>query len=104
MKIDRSFTMPIDEAMDRLHALSDYWSQKYGIALTWDGPSGRIKGKVRGVSFDGRIQVEPGRLTADIKAGFLAERLGGKKYVEGKLDDYLNPAHTLAELRARVPG
>jgi len=103
MKIDRSFTMPMDEAMERLGALSDYWLAKYGVSVTWDGQTGRVMGKVRGVKFDGQIRVEPGRLTADIQAGFLAERLGGKKYVEGKLDDYLNPAHTMEELRARVP-
>jgi hypothetical protein len=103
MKIARSFTMPTDEALARLHALSDYWSTKYGLSVTWDGNMGRISGKVRGVRFDGHMRVEPGRLTADIQAGFLAERLGGKKYVEGKLDDYLNPARTLEELRARIP-
>lgn len=103
MKIDRSFTMPIDEAMERLQALSDYWSAKYGVSVTWEGHTGRVLGKVRGVKFDGHLRLEPGRLAADIKAGFLAERLGGKKYVEGKLDDYLNPTRTLEELRARIP-
>ncbi len=103
MKIDRNFDMPIDEALERLHALSDYWAGKYGISVTWAGHQGRISGKVRGVKFDGHLCVETGRLTAEIQAGFLAERLGGKKYVEGKLDDYLSPARSLEELRARIP-
>lgn len=103
MKIDRSFSLPDDEALQRLHALGEYWSTKYGVSVTWDGPRGEVRGKVRGVSFDGYIQVTSGRLHCDIKAGFLAERLGGKKYVEGKLDDYLNPARNVAELRARIP-
>ena len=89
--------------MDRLHALGDYWAAKYGISVTWDGPRGRISGKVRGVKFDGHMQVSAGRISADIKAGFLAERLGAKKYVEGKLTDYLDPARTLEELRRRIP-
>ncbi len=38
-----------------------------------------------------------------MNAGFLAERLGGRAYVERKLDDYLDPKKTLAELRARIP-
>ncbi len=103
MKIDHSFTLAEDEALDRLHALGDYWSAKYGVSVTWTGPRGKVSGKVRGVKFDGHMQVASGRITADIKAGFLAEKLGGKKYVEGKIADYLNPAHTLAELRARIP-
>ena len=41
---------------------------------------------------------------ADVDAGFLAEKLGGRKYVEGKLEDYLNPARSLEELQARASG
>jgi hypothetical protein len=103
MKIDRSIAMDPDEALARLRALTDYWSAKYGVSASWDGFAGRVSGKVRGVKFDGHMRLEGGRLTADIQAGFLAEKLGGKKYVEGKIDDYLSPARTLDELRARVP-
>jgi hypothetical protein len=56
------------------------------------------------VKFEGRVRVGDGRLVADVKAGFLAEKLGGRQYVERKLEDYLDPKRSLEELRARVPG
>jgi hypothetical protein len=37
-----------------------------------------------------------------MKVGFLAERLGGRSYVENKLRDYLNPANSIESLRARI--
>ncbi|MFH2006417.1 MAG: hypothetical protein ABI333_07520, partial [bacterium] len=88
---------------ERLQALTGYWAAKYGVRIEWSGFTGRVSGKVHGVKFDGIMQVDGDRLWADIKTGFLAERLGGRKYVQGKLDDYLDPAHALPDLRARVP-
>jgi hypothetical protein len=103
MKIDRSHAFSQEEALERLQALTDYWSAKYGVKIEWKGSTGRVSGKVRGVMFDGTMQVDADRLWADIKTGFLAEKLGGKKYVASKLDDYLDPSHALPDLRARVP-
>ena len=81
--------------LERAKALTGYWSAKYGVKTEWSGSTGRVSGKVRGVKFNGTVRIEAGRVSADIKAGFLAEKLGGKKYVEGKIEDYLNPAHTV---------
>ena len=103
MQVERTYRLPDDEALARLRALTDYWSAKYRVRAEWDGATARISGKVRGVGFDGTVTVRDGRLSADIKAGFLAEKLGGKLYVERKLDDYLDPSRTIAELAARVP-
>lgn len=103
MNFEKTFGFARDEALGRLKALTDYWAKKYGVHIEWDGFEGRVSGKVRGVKFSGTIQVEENRLTADIKAGFLAETLGGKQYVDGKLNDYLDPANSVEDLRARVP-
>lgn len=102
MRLERPYAMADEEALDRAKALTDYWSAKYGVRTTWTGSSARIDGNVKGVRFDGGIEVRGGRLVADIKAGFLAEKLGGKKYVEGKLDVYLDPKNGLEELRRRA--
>ena len=103
MKFERLTSLPSAEVLERLKALTDYWNKKYGIAGTWSGNTLRLKGKMMGVSFDGTVAVGEGRLDANVDAGFLAEKLGGKKYVEGKLDAYLDPARTLEALRARIP-
>jgi hypothetical protein len=103
MKFERRTALPASEVTDRLKALTDYWSKKYGIGSTWSGSSVRIKGKMMGVSFDGTVRIGEGRIDADVDAGFLAEKLGGKKYVEGKLDTYLDPAASVEALRGRIP-
>ena len=92
------------EARDRGRALTDYWSRKHGVHATWQGDDVvTLSGKVMGVKFDGTVRIGGGTIHAEMNAGFLAERLGGRAYVERKLDDYLDPKKTLAELRARIP-
>ena len=46
------------------------------------------------------LSLAPKSVTAPIAMG-IAEKLGGRKYVDGKLEDYLNPARSIEELRAR---
>lgn len=103
MKFERRTSLTATEVADRLKALTDYWDKKYGIGGSWSGHTVRLKGKMMGVSFDGTVRISEGRIDADVDAGFLAEKLGGKKYVEGKLDTYLDPQTTLEALRARIP-
>ena len=103
MSFDKTFDFPQAEAVERLQALTDYWVAKYGLQGSWSGSEGQVSGKVKGVKFSGVIKVVEGRVTADVKAGFLAEKLGGRQYVEGKLADYLDPSRSVAELRARIP-
>ena len=101
--LDFPYQLNDDEALDRLRALSDYWLAKHRIAARWEGSDVFFDGKVKGVKFNGKVSIGGGRVHADVKTGFLAEKLGGKAYVKGKLEDYLDPAKSLDELRARVP-
>jgi hypothetical protein len=101
--LDFPYALSDDDALDRLHALADYWSAKHGVAARWDGADAYFDGKVKGVKFDGKVSIGGGRVHADVKTGFLAEKLGGKAYVKRKLTDYLDPANSLEELRSRVP-
>jgi hypothetical protein len=103
MKIDRAHGFSQEEALARLQALTDYWKKKYGVESRWAASTATINGKVKAVSFKGTVKVDGQRLLADIDAGFLAEKLGGKAYVEGKLAEYLDPKHTLEALKARIP-
>ena len=102
MNLERPYACPDDEALTRLHALTDYWQRKHGLTAAWTAGACHVHGKVKGVKFDARVTVANGLVKADVDAGFLAEKLGGRKYVEGKLEDYLNPARTVDELRARA--
>ncbi len=103
MKLERTYDLGDEDALARLHALTDYWSKKHGVAVRWSGSDVALEGKTLGVKFEGKVRVHGGRITADVDAGFLAEKLGGRKYVESKLDDYLDPRTSLDALRARIP-
>jgi hypothetical protein len=102
MKLDLPHTFSVEEAVARVRALTDYWDTKYGSRTTWTGSGAKISGKVKGISFDGDFRLEAARLLAEVKVGFLAEKIGGKAYVERKLTEYLSPSASLDELRARV--
>jgi hypothetical protein len=104
MKLDRRHALSEDDALARAHALTDYWAKKHGVKVEWRGDTEvRLSGRVMGVKFDGLVHLGAGSISAEMDAGFLAEKLGGRAYVERKLDDYLDPAKTVEELRARIP-
>ena len=54
------------------------------------------------VTFDAGSD-EAGEVRAEVQVGWLADKLGGPAYVERKVDEYLDPATSLASLQARVP-
>lgn len=102
MHLDQPYSQTDEEAVARLTALTDYWVAEHGLKVSWDGGTATIKGRVKGVKFDGAVVVRDGHVKADVDAGFLAEKLGGRRYVERKLADYLDPANSLESLQARV--
>jgi hypothetical protein len=104
MKLERTYDLDDDDALARLHALTDYWAKKYGIRANWSGSTVALEGKALGVKFQGEVRMGSGRIAADVDAGFLAEKLGARRYVESKLDDYLSTSNSLESLRARIPG
>ncbi len=101
MNFRMTFDFSQAEALERLQALTEYWVAKHGLSASWNGSEGQVSGKVKGVKFSGVLKVGDGAVTADVKAGFLAEKLGGRQYVEGKIADYLDGKHSVADLRAR---
>jgi hypothetical protein len=104
LEFDRHYTLSDTDALARAHALTDYWEKKHKLTVTWRNEREvHLSGRVMGVKFDGLVRIGDGKIRAEMNAGFLAEKLGARAYVERKLDDYLDPARSLAELRARIP-
>lgn len=101
MRLQRAHSFEREEARNRLEALTNYWGAKYGISTRWSGDTVHVNGKVKGIKFDGDIQVTDAGISGDVKAGFLAEKLGGKQYVEQKLQEYFDPGNTVEVLRSR---
>ena len=102
MRMEKPYACDEDEALSRMRALADYWWAKYQVKSEWDGGKVRLVGKKLGVKYDATVTIGDGKVVAEVDAGFLAEKLGARRYVEGKVGDYLDPAHTLAQLRARI--
>ena len=100
MKISKPHSFSADDAAARLRALTSYWDSRYGTKTTWTGYAARIVGKVKGIKFDGKFNVAESTLNADVKVGFLAERMGGKGYVEHKLEQYLDPNSPIESLKS----
>ncbi len=99
MKITKPHSFSADDAVARLRALTQYWDSRYGTRTSWTGNAARIVGKVKGIKFDGKFSVADSSLNADVKVGFLAEKMGGRGYVEHKLEQYLDPNTTLDALK-----
>ena len=74
--LDHPYDCSDEEAEARVRELGAYWHERHGLDVSWDGPRAHLKGRVKGVSFDARVTVGGGRVLADVKAGFLAEKLG----------------------------
>ena len=102
MKIQQPHSLSQEEATERMKSLTLYWDTKYGTRTTWDQHTAHIKGRVRGIKFDGTFRVEQHQLFGDIKVGFLAERIGGRGYVERKLQQYFDPNTSLETLQAKI--
>lgn len=100
---ERTYECSDEEALARLQSLARYWNKKWGIDPGWRDSTANFDGRIKGVKFRGTVKIGDGRVEANIDAGFLAEKLGAKRYVSRKVDDYLNPANSLESLNARLP-
>lgn len=102
MKIRHPHHLGKEDATARMQALTLYWDTRYGTRTSWDGSKARITGRVRGIKFDGTFDVEESQLAGDIKVGFLAEKIGGRSYVERKLAQYFDADTSLEVLQAKL--
>ncbi len=98
------YTMPQDEAVERVRALTDYWGARYGTRALWTGNRGNISGRVLGIKFKATFIIDPELMHGEMKVSFIAVKMGGRQYLKHKLDDYLNPEISLEQLRGRIPG
>ena len=101
MQIVHSHTFSDDDARERVGALTEYWSTRYGMTGSWRGERYHIEGKTGGVRFVATFSLAPERVSVAVKVPFFARSVG-RDYVERKLRDYLNPDNSVAALRARL--
>jgi len=100
-RIEKSYPFDDAEAIARLEALGDYWRKQHGVLTDWRGNTARLVGRKLGVKYNATVKVGGGKVVVEVEVGVLAATLGGPRYVERKVDDYLDPTHSLESLRAR---
>jgi hypothetical protein len=93
-------SLPREEAVARVKALTDFWARRFGIHTEWRGTSGQISGQVLGIRFRAVFSVLEDRLWGELQSGFVGTRLGGRSYLLRKLALYLDPRRSLTELQA----
>ena len=99
MELEYLHAFPSDEARERVRALTDYLSNKHGMSVQWTGPdTAHVQGKYTVVTIDAALTLENGRVQVQGKDPGMMWRLPAKKYIQGKLGQYLDSAKPLAEL------
>ena len=95
-------SLTLDQALARVRALTDYWAAKHGVHFDCKENTAQVAGKVLGISFKASFEITEDRILGQIEVTTLTEKLGGRRYLEGKLAEYLDPANPLEELLARI--
>ena len=102
MKEDFYHSLRREDARARLQALGEYWGAHYNVHTEWDGYRATIRGKVLGIRFHGLVTINLDHVRGELFSGFWGARLGGRGYLLRKLKVYLDPHHSLEELRTWI--
>lgn len=99
MELSHSHGFDEAEARERLHALSDYMQNRHGMQVTWTSEDTlQLRGKYMVVNIDAQVTIKPGVVHVQGKDPGMMLRATAKKYVGGKLEEYLDPAVPLDQL------
>jgi hypothetical protein len=99
MRIEHAHGFTNDEAKQRLTALGEYFQNKHGIAVVWNGDRATVKGKYLLVGIEGELWFEPGKAVFEGKDPGMLWRGKAKDYIGDKLKTYLDPAKKIEELK-----
>lgn len=99
LRIDYKHDLPLDEARQRVRALGEYLSNKHGIGVRWvSDDRAEISGKYLVVSIEGSVKLDASNVLFEGKDPGMLWRGKAKDYLSKKLEKYLNPKTSLADL------
>lgn len=99
MTFDFAHTLTPDDARARMEALSQYFSTKHGLKVSWSGDRGRVLGKVLGmVSIDGEFVLGEGKVHVQAKDPGMLWRKKAAEYLQRKFGEYLDPKRRVEDL------
>ena len=98
MDFEYPYNLDIDDALARLHALSDYLENRHGIKCLWDGNRGSISGKYLVVKIVAEMTLAERKILFTGKDPGILWRKKATGYMQKKLGQYLDPDTPLDEL------
>jgi hypothetical protein len=94
--------LDLADARARLHAMGDYFANKYGLTVTWTGEDeATISGSYLVVTISGNLKLSPNSVSFSGKDPGMLWRGKAKDYLQSKLTKYLNPGNALEALPRR---
>lgn len=101
-ELDHRHGLPAEEARERLRALGDYLSNKYGLSVSWPSDDeAKITGKYMVVTIDGTVRIDGDRVRFSGKDPGMLWRGKAKDYLGRKLAKYLDGSTPVADLPRR---
>lgn len=102
MEIDYPHSLPIDDVRARMRALGDYFQNKHGLDVRWEGENrATVSGKYLVVTIQGSIEIGDQRVRFQGKDPGMLWRGKAKDYLTGKLKKYLDASTPVAALPTR---
>lgn len=98
LKFEVPNTLPVEEARRRVEALLGFWAKKYGVQSAWTGLSATMSGKAMGVTIDGGLEVQDGRIAGEASDPGMLLRGQAQKYLTRKFSEYLDPKRSIDEI------
>ncbi len=102
MKLEHRHSFAHEEARERVRALTDYLANKHGMQVEWTGPdTAHVSGRYTVVAIDADLRIDGGQIEVQGKDPGFLWRTPAKKYIEGKLVQYLDADKSLDLLPRR---
>ncbi|MBN1947635.1 MAG: polyhydroxyalkanoic acid system family protein [Bradymonadales bacterium] len=101
VNMEVAHALPLDDALARMRALTDYFQNKYGAIVAWDGAKGSIKVRQLMIDFQYDFVVDDRKVLLEgTDPGFLLRKTA-YDYLDQKMKRYLDPANPLDSLPRR---
>lgn len=99
MKLEYEHNLPLKEVRARVIALGEYLMNRHKIAVTWDGDCATVRGRFKKiVKIRGQLSFSNDKVMFDGEDPGIAWRGQAAKYIQRKLNDYLDASTPLEEL------
>ena len=81
------------DARTRVQQLLEYWKGRFGVQNSWAGDHAFVSGRVMGIDFRARIDVNERAVDADTSDPGALLRGSARDYIGRKLKKYLSPTY-----------